>query len=55
MDRVMAVPGDLSRPLLGLDDTSFKASEETHHNVLIVGTFLAFKMHRTPKYTDLSA
>lgn len=25
MDRVTAVPGDLSRPLLGLDDTAFKA------------------------------
>ncbi|CAM9709754.1 unnamed protein product, partial [Ectocarpus sp. 12 AP-2014] len=36
MDRVMAVPGDLSRPLLGLDDMSFKASEETHHKLLIM-------------------
>jgi len=26
MDRVTAVPGDLSRPLLGLDDTAFKVS-----------------------------
>lgn len=27
MDRVTAVPGDLSRPLLGLDDMAFKASK----------------------------
>ncbi len=28
MERVIAVPGDLSRPLLGLDDTAFKASKQ---------------------------
>lgn len=27
MDRVTAVPGDLSRPLLGLDNVAFKASK----------------------------
>lgn len=26
MERVVPVPGDLSRPLLGLDDSDFKAS-----------------------------
>lgn len=26
MDRVVPVPGDLSRPLLGLNDSDFKAS-----------------------------
>lgn len=39
MDRVMAVPGDLSRPLLGLDDTSFKAREETQHTTLFIPLF----------------
>lgn len=29
--RVTPVPGDLSRPLLGLDDTNFKASRAIQH------------------------